>query len=97
VAGVLEGVANGLIEAMDTRDLERMLAQTDEDAQGVDEISRRWIRGEAGPVPLGDHDVSDRVSRCSVAVLRYATLTVAVVTQESGTRRCLARKPRHVR
>jgi ketosteroid isomerase-like protein len=45
VAGVLEGVADGLMEAMDTRDLERMLAYTDDDAQGVDEISRRWIRG----------------------------------------------------
>jgi ketosteroid isomerase-like protein len=45
VAGVLEGVANDLVEAMDARDLERMLALTDDDAQGVDEISRRWIRG----------------------------------------------------
>jgi ketosteroid isomerase-like protein len=51
VAGVIEGVANDLIEAMDTRDLERMLAYTDDDTQGVDELSRRWIRGSE----LEDH------------------------------------------
>ena len=73
MAGVLEGVANGLIEAMDTRDVERMLAQTDEDAQGVDEISRRWIRGAdfeshlrktvemVNDVDTSLHDVTERV------------------------------------
>jgi ketosteroid isomerase-like protein len=45
MAGELEGVANDLIKAMEAKDLERMLAFTDDDAQGVDEISRRWIRG----------------------------------------------------
>jgi ketosteroid isomerase-like protein len=45
MAGELEGVAGDLIKAMEAKDLERMLALTDGDAQGVDEISRRWIRG----------------------------------------------------
>ena len=45
MAGELESVANDFIEALDARDRERLFANTDDDVQGVDEITRRWLRG----------------------------------------------------
>jgi ketosteroid isomerase-like protein len=41
----LESVANDFIAALDSMDVDRMMGTATEDAQGVDEISRRWIRG----------------------------------------------------
>ena len=43
--GELETVANGFVAALDAMDLDRMMASALDDAQGIDEISRRWIRG----------------------------------------------------
>jgi ketosteroid isomerase-like protein len=46
VAGELEDAVRGLFEALDKNDLDagtRMLAN---DTQGIDEISRRWMRGD---------------------------------------------------
>jgi len=45
MAGELEKVANDLMAALDSKDLDRMVESIGEDAQGVDEISRRWLRG----------------------------------------------------
>jgi ketosteroid isomerase-like protein len=45
MAGELENVANDLMAALDSQDLDRMVEAIGEDAQGVDEISRRWLRG----------------------------------------------------
>jgi len=45
MAGELEQVANDLMAALDSKDLDRMVESIGEDAQGVDEISRRWLRG----------------------------------------------------
>jgi SnoaL-like domain len=45
MAGELEGAANELIEALDARDRARLFANVDADVQGVDEITRRWLRG----------------------------------------------------
>jgi ketosteroid isomerase-like protein len=45
--GELESVANGFVAALDAMDLDRMMASALDDAQGIDEISRRWIRGRA--------------------------------------------------
>jgi len=45
MGGELEAVANEVIRALDARDRERLFANTDTDVQGVDEITRRWLRG----------------------------------------------------
>ena len=45
MAGELEGVANELFQALDARDSEKLISNTDADAQSVDENSRRWLRG----------------------------------------------------
>jgi len=43
--GELENVANDFVGALDSMDVDRMMATATDDAQGVDEISRRWLRG----------------------------------------------------
>ncbi len=43
--GELEKVANDVMAALDARDLDRIVEQIGEDAQTVDELSRRWLRG----------------------------------------------------
>jgi ketosteroid isomerase-like protein len=43
--GPLEEAARQLLSALDAMDVDRMMALATEDAQGVDEISRRWMRG----------------------------------------------------
>jgi ketosteroid isomerase-like protein len=45
MAGELEKVATDLMAALDSKDLDRMVELIGEGAQGVDEISRRWLRG----------------------------------------------------
>jgi ketosteroid isomerase-like protein len=45
MAGELEKVGNDLMSALDSKDLDRIVESIGEDAQGVDEISRRWLRG----------------------------------------------------
>jgi ketosteroid isomerase-like protein len=45
MAGELEKVADDLMAALDSKDLDRIVESIGEDAQGVDEISRRWLRG----------------------------------------------------
>ena len=45
MSGELESVASELISALDSMDVDRMMDAAGEDAQGVDEISRRWLRG----------------------------------------------------
>ena len=46
MAGELEKVANDLMAALDSKDVDRIVESIGQDAQGVDEISRRWLRGE---------------------------------------------------
>jgi uncharacterized protein (TIGR02246 family) len=43
--GELETVAVGFVAALDAMDADRMMRNAADDAQGVDEIARRWIRG----------------------------------------------------
>jgi uncharacterized protein (TIGR02246 family) len=45
MAGQLEQAANELFSAFEAKDSARLTDLFSEDAQGVDEISRRWIRG----------------------------------------------------
>jgi ketosteroid isomerase-like protein len=45
--GPLEEAARELLSALDAMDVDRMMALATEDAQGVDEISRRWMRGRS--------------------------------------------------
>ena len=46
MSGELAGVASEFIAALDSLDVDRMMAQIAEGAQGIDELSRRWIRGD---------------------------------------------------
>ena len=45
MAGELETAARTMIETLDSMDADRMLTTLASDAQGVDELSRRWLRG----------------------------------------------------
>jgi ketosteroid isomerase-like protein len=45
MAGELTAVVQGLFEALDKGDADTILARIGSDAQGVDEIARRWLRG----------------------------------------------------
>jgi ketosteroid isomerase-like protein len=45
MAGELKGIANELFQALDARDSEKLISNTEADAQSVDENSRRWLRG----------------------------------------------------
>jgi ketosteroid isomerase-like protein len=47
MAGELQGVADDFVAAIDAMDVDRLMEMTAEDAQGIDEISRRWLRGKA--------------------------------------------------
>jgi ketosteroid isomerase-like protein len=47
MAGQLEDVAREFLSALDALDVDRLISMTTEDAQGVDEVSRRWMRGRA--------------------------------------------------
>ena len=46
MAGELEAVARKLVSALDALDVDAMTQLATDDAQGVDEISRRWMRGK---------------------------------------------------
>ena len=45
MAGELTAVVQELFEALDKGDADTIVARIGTDAQGVDEISRRWLRG----------------------------------------------------
>src|SRR5437773_10597878 len=45
MGGQLEDVTRELLSALDALDVDRMVQIATDDAQGVDEISRRWMRG----------------------------------------------------
>jgi ketosteroid isomerase-like protein len=47
VAGELDAAISEFVSAIDAMDVDRMAAGMTDDAQGVDEISRRWLRGRA--------------------------------------------------
>ena len=47
MAGELEGIVRELFDALDRKDLPAMVDRLADDAQGVDEISRRWMRGRS--------------------------------------------------
>jgi ketosteroid isomerase-like protein len=47
MTGELKKAADGFMAALDAMDVDRMMQAVTEDAQGVDEISRRWLRGRA--------------------------------------------------
>ena len=46
MGGELEKVANDFMAALDSKEVDRIVESIGEDAQGVDEISRRWLRGQ---------------------------------------------------
>ncbi|HYT52212.1 MAG TPA: nuclear transport factor 2 family protein [Gaiellaceae bacterium] len=52
MAGEPEGVVRQMFEALDRMDISRMQQVIAEDAQSVDEISRRWLRSKG---ELGDY------------------------------------------
>ena len=45
MAGELETVVREIFANVDRKDSDAILSAMDEDVQGVDEISRRWLRG----------------------------------------------------
>jgi ketosteroid isomerase-like protein len=47
MAGELGAIVRELFDALDRKDVQAMMPHVAEDAQGVDEISRRWMRGRA--------------------------------------------------
>jgi ketosteroid isomerase-like protein len=47
MTGELASVASGFVAALDSMDVDRLNETLAEDAQGVDEISRRWLRGRS--------------------------------------------------
>jgi ketosteroid isomerase-like protein len=47
VASPLESMARGLFEALDRKDFDGIVRLATDDVQGVDEISRGWLRGRA--------------------------------------------------
>ncbi len=59
VASPLESMARKLFEALDRKDFDRILGLATDDVQGVDEISRGWLRGRAAMEAyfksLGEH------------------------------------------
>ena len=48
MAGELETVVRKIFDGVDRKDFDAVLSVTDEDVQGVDEISRRWVHGRDG-------------------------------------------------
>jgi ketosteroid isomerase-like protein len=47
MSGALESATRQLFEALDRKDIETVASSLAQDAQAVDEISRRWMRGKA--------------------------------------------------
>jgi len=45
VASELSAVVDEFVSALDALDVDRLVGGMADDAQGVDEVSRRWIRG----------------------------------------------------
>ena len=45
MGGELANAAHEFVAALDAKDVDRILSSLTDDAQGVDEVSRRWIRG----------------------------------------------------
>jgi ketosteroid isomerase-like protein len=46
MTGELERTARELLQHLDQRDFQAILRLTTDDAQGIDELSRRWIRSK---------------------------------------------------
>jgi ketosteroid isomerase-like protein len=46
-ASTLESIARELFDALDHKDFDRIVRLATDDVQGVDEISRGWLRGRA--------------------------------------------------
>ena len=44
--GELERAASDLMSALDSKDVDRIVESITDDAEGIDEISRRWRRGK---------------------------------------------------
>jgi ketosteroid isomerase-like protein len=47
VASTLESMAQELFDALDRKDFDRIVRLATDDVQGIDEISRGWLRGRA--------------------------------------------------
>lgn len=47
VSSTLESIARELFDALDRKDFDRIARAATDDVQGVDEISRGWMRGRA--------------------------------------------------
>jgi ketosteroid isomerase-like protein len=45
MAGELTAVVQGLFDALDKGDADAIVSRIGSDAQGIDEIARRWLRG----------------------------------------------------
>ena len=46
-ASTLESIAREFFEALDRKDFDRIVRLATDDVQGIDEISRGWLRGRA--------------------------------------------------
>src|ERR1700694_5433677 len=61
MAGELEAVAREMFAALDANDADGVIRTGAEDMQGIDEISRRWMRG-LGQVSDYIHQLTNMVS-----------------------------------
>jgi ketosteroid isomerase-like protein len=75
MAGELEGIVRDLFDAFERKDLSAVAGRFADDVQGVDEISRRWLRGRstldeylAGLVTMVD-DVRSELNDVSESVV----------------------------
>jgi uncharacterized protein (TIGR02246 family) len=55
MAGELTAMVERMLDALDRADADAAIAMIGSDAQGVDEVSRKWIRGSGEPIEFVRH------------------------------------------
>ena len=63
----LESMARDLFDALDRKEFDRIVGMSTDDVQGVDEISRGWLRGRAA-METYLQSLGEQVSNCSTAL-----------------------------
>jgi len=82
VGSSLESIARELFDAFDRKDFDRIARMATDDVQGIDEISRAWLRGRAQMdaylTSLGEQVSNIRSRLSDLTSLR--SVTVGIVT-----------------
>jgi ketosteroid isomerase-like protein len=88
VAGELETIIRNLFKKIDAGDFKGLGAQFTDDAQGVDEISRRWTRGRAeldayfGRIESAVKDVRSEIRDVRESIYGQAGIVTCWVEQD---------------